>query len=78
MKTTCRESGASVEEEKCEGPAMTLPFLGMELDTVKLEIRLPPVSSGYTKPCMQGSATVPDISAPAAGLGKNIRIILSD
>ena len=41
MKATCNDSGAPVEEEKCEGPATTLPFLGMELDTVKLEIRLP-------------------------------------
>ena len=41
MKATCSESGAPIEEEKCEGPAITLPFLGMELDTVKLEIRLP-------------------------------------
>lgn len=41
MTATCNDSGAPVEEEKCEGPATTLPFLGMELDTVKLEIRLP-------------------------------------
>ena len=41
VKATCSESGAPIKEEKCEGPATTLPFLGMELDTVKLEIHLP-------------------------------------
>ena len=40
MKATCNDSRAPVEEEKCEGPATTLPFLGMELDTVKLGICL--------------------------------------
>ena len=30
-----------IEGEKCEGPAMVLPFIGIELDTIKLEIRLP-------------------------------------
>ena len=41
MKATCSESGAPIKEEKSEGTATTLPFLGMELDMVKLEIRFP-------------------------------------
>lgn len=27
--------------DKCEGPATCLPFLGIEIDTVQLELRLP-------------------------------------
>ena len=41
MKATCDDAGVPIEEEKCEGPATVLSFLGIELDTVKLEIRLP-------------------------------------
>ena len=39
MKSTCK--GLPVEEEKCEGPATCLTFLGIEIDTVALELRLP-------------------------------------
>jgi len=38
MWHTCQETGTSVEEDKCEGPATIIPFLGIEL---ALEIRLP-------------------------------------
>jgi len=41
MKSTCKETGLPVEEEKCEGPATCLTFLGIEIDTVALELRLP-------------------------------------
>lgn len=41
MKDTCNDMSTPVEEDKCEGPATILPFIGIELDTVKLEIRLP-------------------------------------
>lgn len=41
MWHTCQETGTSVEEDKCEGPVTIVPFLGIELDTVVLEICLP-------------------------------------
>ena len=41
MHHTCDTAGAPVEEEKSEGPATTLPFLGIEIDSVAMELRLP-------------------------------------
>ena len=41
MKAVCEETGLPTEPEKDEGPATVLSFLGMELDTQALEIRLP-------------------------------------
>lgn len=41
MKDVCEETGAPINPEKDEGPATTITFLGIELDTVKLEVRLP-------------------------------------
>ncbi len=38
---TCKEVGLPVADEKTEGPATVLPFLGIELDTDKLEMCLP-------------------------------------
>ena len=37
----CEELGFSVAPEKTEGPATTLTFLGIEIDTVQSQIRLP-------------------------------------
>jgi hypothetical protein len=41
MKKTCEGTGLPVEEEKGQGPVTCIPFLGMELDSVVMEIRLP-------------------------------------
>ena len=41
MRDTCGITGTPVEEDKLEGRAQVIPFLGIELDTQKLEIRLP-------------------------------------
>ncbi len=41
MKEACDETGLPTEPEKDEGPATVIGFLGMELDTEALEIRLP-------------------------------------
>ena len=41
MHFTCEMAGTPVEEEKSEGPATTLPFLGIEIDSVAMELRLP-------------------------------------
>ena len=41
MHETCEEVGLPTEPKKDEGPATTISFLGMELDTVALEICLP-------------------------------------
>ena len=41
MDTTCEELGLPIEPEKSEGPSTTIPFLGVELDSVAMEARLP-------------------------------------
>ena len=41
IKQCCQETGVPLQEEKIEGPATSLTFLGIELDTQALEIRLP-------------------------------------
>ena len=41
MHLTCSEAGTPVVEEKSEGPATVLPFLGIEIDSVAMELRLP-------------------------------------
>ncbi len=41
LKQVCQEAGMPTEPEKDEGPATVLVFLGMELDSEMLEIRLP-------------------------------------
>ncbi len=37
----CRDTGTPLEEDKCQGPAQAITFLGIELDTLSMEIRLP-------------------------------------
>ena len=41
LTTTCEELGVPLAMEKLEGPSTTLTFLGVEIDTAKMEIRLP-------------------------------------
>ena len=41
MLATCNSTGLPVEVDKCQGPVSCILFLGMELDSVALEIRLP-------------------------------------
>ena len=41
MLQVCREAGVPIEESKSEGPASALTFLGIEIDSVAMEIRLP-------------------------------------
>ena len=41
--STCRALGVPLEPSKLEGPATCLQFLGIEFDTVALQLRLPPV-----------------------------------
>ena len=41
MHTVCRKVGMPVEPENDQGPATTITFLGLKLDTVALEVRLP-------------------------------------
>ena len=36
-----RELNAPMEPEKDEGPATTITFLGLELDSINMEVRLP-------------------------------------
>ena len=42
MHAECQEVGLPIEPEKDEGPDTCISCLGLELDTVALEIRLPP------------------------------------
>ena len=42
MHQTCMELGVPVEESKSEGPTPKLQFLGIELDSTAMELRLPP------------------------------------
>ena len=41
IMATCSLTGTPLEVSKCEGPSSKITFLGLELDTVRLEIRLP-------------------------------------
>jgi hypothetical protein len=41
MDTTCEELGLPIEPEKNESPSNTIPFLGVKLDSVAMEARLP-------------------------------------
>ena len=41
MHEACDQMGLPVEPEKDEGPATALPFLGIELDSMAMDIRLP-------------------------------------
>ena len=49
IKTTCKELGVPLALEKVEGPATSLPFLGILLDSQKMEARLPPDKLQRTK-----------------------------
>ena len=41
MLQVCREAGVPIEESKLEGPASALTFLGIEIDSLAMELRLP-------------------------------------
>ena len=49
MHESCKEVGMPVEPEKDEGPDTTIIFLGLELDTVAGEVRLPPLKLQHLK-----------------------------
>ena len=40
-QSTCRELGFPIAEDKVEGPSTSIIFLGIEIDTIKFELRLP-------------------------------------
>ena len=46
-KQCCDLTGTPLEQEKIEGPSTCLPFLGIELDTAAMEIRLPVYTVTY-------------------------------
>lgn len=41
MQRVCDDAGVPVEESKSEGPASSLTFLGIEIDSVAMVLRLP-------------------------------------
>ena len=49
----CQELGFPVAEDKCEGPKTCLTFLGFELDSVALEIRLPQEKLTRLQSCVE-------------------------
>ena len=49
MCRTCEELGLPLEAEKQVGPATCLDFLGIELDTIHMQIRLPEVKLACTR-----------------------------
>ena len=53
MHEICQELGFPVAEEKDEGPATSLQFLGLEVDTEVMEIRLPQSKLGIGKYVIQ-------------------------
>ena len=40
-QSTCTDLGFPIALDKVEGPVTSLTFLGIEIDTIKLELRLP-------------------------------------
>ena len=42
MLETCEHLGVPLKVDKLEGPSTSLTFLGITLDTVQMEIQLPP------------------------------------
>ena len=49
----CQELGFPIAEDNCEGPKTCLMFLGFELDSVALEIRLSPEKLARLKLCVE-------------------------
>ena len=41
IERVCSKTGIPIEEEKKEGPATCIGFLGMEIDTMAMQVRLP-------------------------------------
>ena len=48
MLLACRRLGVPVAQEKCAGPATKMVFLGFELDSLEMIIRLPEEKLGRT------------------------------
>lgn len=53
MKDLFEEAGLPIEPEKVEGPTTTIGLLGLELDSVKLEIRLPEEKLAHLKSTLE-------------------------
>ena len=41
LSHTCKQLGVTLALHKCEGPSTCLKFLGIEIDSVAVELRLP-------------------------------------
>ena len=52
VQRTCRDLGMPVEPSKTEGPSTQITFLGMELDTEELVIRLPQEKLARLRACL--------------------------
>ena len=53
MHETCNETGFPYEPEKDEGPATTISFTGVELDSVAMELQLPPEKLARLKSALE-------------------------
>lgn len=49
LKETCQELGMPLEPNKEEGPSEVITFLGIEIDSTNMEVRLPQDKLGELK-----------------------------
>jgi len=49
LKETCKKLGMPLEPNKEEGPSEVITFLGLEIDSINMEVRLPQVKLGELK-----------------------------
>ena len=55
MLSTCEKAGVPIEANKSEGTASCITFLGIEIDTVTMELRLPKEKLSQLHQVMSGS-----------------------
>ena len=56
LMSACRELGVPIATHKCKGPSACLTFLGIEVDTQHLELRLPEEKLDRLKKVFSGVA----------------------
>ena len=64
--TICEELGVPLAHEKTEGPSQTITFLGLEIDTLRQEIRVP--EGKVQKICAQNQQTLSQAKISLLGI----------
>ena len=54
LEETCQQLGVPIATEKCQGPSTCLEFLGIEMDTLAMELRLPQDKLNRLRTLLQG------------------------